>query len=371
VRVAQAEFAAATPQHGGRAVRTSLPDVGDAAPRGAARPDPAPGRNHAPRSALVTGAAGFIGSHLARALAGSGWIVTALDRAASPPSLSEAHIRYLQGDIRDGGSLRSALEGVTVVFHLASAHLERGAPDHWYASVNVDGVEALMRAAADAGVRRVVHTSTVGIYGHVAAPPAGEDGPFSPTNRYERTKLAGEEAALRVGREVGLSPVILRPGWVYGPGCPRTAKLLRTIHRGRFFYVGRGANRRHPLYIGDMVEAFLRAADAPLEAEGRAFLAVGPRPVSTRELVETCARLQGVPAPGRSVPRPLVWSGALVLETAFRVLGMEPPISRRSLVFFDHDQAFDGGAARDVLGFHPRVELEEGLRLTLDAGETG
>lgn len=317
------------------------------------------------RTALVTGAAGFIGIHLTRALVARRWSVVAVDQSPPPPEFEGNGVRYHQLDVRDGPALRKVLDGVDTVFHLASAHLQKGAPSGWYESVNVGGVETLVRACAAAGARRLVHTSTVGIYGHVESLPAREESPTRPTNEYERTKRAGEAAAMRVGGEVGLQPVILRPGWVYGPGCPRTEKLLRTIRRGRFFYVGRGANHRHPLYVSDMIQAFLLAAEAPAVVEGRPFLVVGPRAVTTRELVETCARVQGVSPPRWSLPRPLVWAGALGMEMAFRALAKEPPISRRSLAFFDHDNAFDGTAARDDLGFQPRMDLEEGLRETL------
>jgi len=342
--------------HGGTGVEPVRHSVGS-------RTDPGEGG----KVALVTGAAGFIGRHLTLRLATVGWSVRALDLASRPGWVDEAGVEYHQLDVREDDALERVLKGVAVVFHLASAHLEVRAPAEWYRSVNVSAVEGLVRASARAGVQRMVHTSTVGIYGHVESPPANEQSPVSPTNPYERTKLEGEEAATRVAAERGLDLVILRPGWVYGPGCPRTAKLLRAVSRRRFFYAGDGSNLRHPIFISDTLEGFLAAAAAPEDAMGRPYLIVGPRPVTVRELVETCARVQDVPPPGWVLPKPMVQAGLWTVEMGFRAMGREPPVSRRSLAFFENDNAFDGARAEAELGFRPVVDLEEGLRTTVEA----
>ena len=218
-------------------------------------------------------------------------------------------------------------------------------------------------------MRRLVHTSSVGIYGHVEDPPANEDAPKHPQTPYERTKLAGEEAVLRCAREAGLDVVVLRPAWVYGPGCPRTAKLLRSLRKRRFFYVGAGANLRHPLFIDDMVDAYLCAAAAPAEVAGRSYVIAGPRSMTLREMVETFARASGVMAPRLRLPRGVSRGLALAAEVAFRIAGREPPFSRRSLAFFENDNAFDTSAAERDLGFRAKVDLEEGLQRTLVLSE--
>jgi dihydroflavonol-4-reductase len=95
-------------------------------------------------------------------------------------------------------------------------------------------------------VRRFVHCSTVGVYGPLESLPADETTPPMPDIAYERSKLEGEAAIRSVAEEAGLEAVILRPTWVYGPLCPRTQKLIRTVARKRFFFRGDGSNRRHP-----------------------------------------------------------------------------------------------------------------------------
>lgn len=329
-------------------MRTSSPEPGD---RGGV--------------AVVTGAAGFIGRHLTRRLVAEGWTVRAVDLHAFAGDAAELGSSLHEMDIRDPAALEAVLEGAETVFHLASAHLQVGAPRGWYESVNVDAAAALVTACSRAGVRQLVHTSSVGIYGHVEHPPADEDSPKRPANEYERTKLQGETIVIQKARELEVDLVVLRPGWVYGPGCPRTAKLLDTVRRGRFLYVGDGSNLRHPIYVADAVQAFLLAARAPEHARGRPYLVVGPRAVTVRELVECCAAALGVATPSLRLPRALVSPMAWIAEVGFGMLRREPPLSRRSLAFFDNDNSFDGRAAEEHLGFRPTIDLPRGLQDTV------
>lgn len=290
-----------------------------------------------------------------------------MDVRPPPARVEGSGIEYHQGDVRDADLLGRLMAGVDVVHHLASVHLEVHAGEEAFRSVNVEAVRSLVRLAAEAGVRRFVHTSSVGIYGHVRRPPAAEDAPRSPTTAYERTKLAGEEAALEEAAAVGQDLVVVRPAWVYGPGCPRTGKLLRAIGKGRFFYVGSGQNLRHPVYIDDMVEAYRRIADAGPDVAGKAYIIAGPRWVTLRELATACAGALGVSPPRLSIPAPAFHVLALAAEAGSGLVGREPPFSRRSAAFFQNDNAFDTAAARADLGFSPAVDLAEGLQRSLTA----
>jgi nucleoside-diphosphate-sugar epimerase len=319
------------------------------------------------REALVTGACGFIGRHLVRRLDDDGWRVTAVDLQARADDLQSENVSYRSCDIRDTATLESLLPRGGTVFHLASVHLDVGVDEAIFEAVNVRAASDLVDACQRAGVARLVHTSSVGIYGDVERVPATEASPKQPQTPYERTKLAGERAVLARASELGVDVVAVRPAWVYGPGCPRTTKLIDALRRGRFFYVGNGKNLRHPLYIDEMVDAFLLAERAPSNVAGNAYLIAGPRYMTLREMVDTFARALGLRSPRLRIPRPVGWCLGLTAETVFRTVGKEPPFSRRSLAFFENDNGFDIHAAREDLGFDPRVDLEEGLRLTLEA----
>ena len=312
-------------------------------------------------AALVTGAGGFIGAHLIRYLAGRGWAVRAID--VHPASgVLDGNIEYRVGDIRDGSILSEAVEGVDYVFNLASVHLDVHAHFEQFQAVNVDALERVVELSAGARVRRLIQVSSVGVYGHVAAPPAKEDAPLRPENDYELTKAAGEEVARRAASRFGVDLVIVRPSWVYGAGCPRTAKLLRSLRKGRFFYLGRGDNLRHPLYIDDFLQGIEQAALAPAGIAGGTFNLAGPRWMTVREMVSQFASASGVRPPTLHAPR---WIGMMLgwaAEQVSAVTGAEPPISRRTLAFFENDNAFDISAARGAFGFDPRTELPGGVR---------
>jgi dihydroflavonol-4-reductase len=316
---------------------------------------------------LVTGAVGFVGAHLVRALA-TDRAVHAVDVRPAPSGLLPDGVRFTAADVRDASSFGPVLAGVDTVYHLASAHLQVNQSEAGYRAVNVRAAAALVHACAAAGVRRFVHTSTVGVYGHVVAPPADESTPPAPGNAYERTKLEGEAAVRDAAATARIELIVVRPAWVYGPGCPRMAKLLRSVRKKSFVYVGSGTNLRHPIYISDAIDALMLAGAADAAYAGQHYVVAGPRPVTLRELVDTCARQLGVAAPKRRLPRPIALAAAGAAELAFRVARREPPFSRRSLLFFENDNAFDTTAARRDLGFDPRIELDEGLRRTIDEG---
>lgn len=318
----------------------------------------------------VTGAAGFIGGHLVRRLSTVGHAVRALDTHAPTGALRELpNVTWTTADLRDAGAVRSLVEDADLVFHLASVHLEVGASETAFIEVNVDATRSLVRACRDGGVRRLIHTSSVGIYGHVANPPATEGSPKKPETPYERSKLAGELAVLEEADKSGPGTVVLRPAWVYGPGCPRTAKLFRALRKRRFFYVGDGRNLRHPLYVDDLLDAYLLAADAADACVGRPYIIAGPRAMPLREMVDTFASVAGAPAPRLRLPRTAVVPLAFGAELAFRFLDRNPPISRRTLAFFENDNSFDTSAAERDLGFQAHVDLEEGVRRTVRVTE--
>jgi dihydroflavonol-4-reductase len=316
------------------------------------------------RRVLVTGAAGFVGSHFAPYLAGRGFEVRAVDvhPPARPPG---GGVDFRVQDIREPRSLATALEGVDTVFNLASVHLDVHATAAQFESVNVKALEQLIELSAAARVRRVVQVSSVGVYGHVAHPPATEDAPLHPENDYERTKAAGERAARAAALRTGLDLVIVRPSWVYGVGCPRTAKLIASLRKRRFFFIGRGNNLRHPVYIDDFLSGLELAARAGREVAGRTFNMAGPRWMTVEEMVAEFARALRVPPPALHAPRWLGLAAGWTAERMSAVVGAEPPISRRTLAFFENDNAFDIRAARRSLGFEPRTDLPGGARAVI------
>jgi dihydroflavonol-4-reductase len=314
---------------------------------------------------LITGGGGFIGSHLVEKQLGHGHQVRTVDRNLSRLAHLAGHPRLemLSADITSPELPALLARGVDVVYHLAAAHLQRGLPESHYVAVNVAATERLLTAARSAGVGRVVHCSSVGVYGPLAHVPADEGTPCHPVHAYGRTKLAGERAALRIGQQTGLSVVVARPAWVYGPGCPRTRKLFQAVRRRRFVLVGDGRTLRQPLHVADAVQGLELCAESA-GVEQQVYLLAGSVRVTIAELASLIARAVGVPTPRWRVPARPVCTAVTLVERIWSMTGREPPLSRRSLEFFLEDNAYDTSKAERDLGFVPRTELVNGLTET-------
>lgn len=315
---------------------------------------------------LVTGAGGFIGSHLTTDLVRQGHSVVALDLHLDRLSqlATGGSVNLWEGDVADPETQKRAVAGADTVFHLAAAHLGATVPEREFWRVNVDGVRTLVDAAREAGVRRFVHCSSVGVYGHVEHPPADEDSPCAPDLAYETTKLEGERIVLEAVRQHGFPAVVLRPVWVYGPGCPRTEKLFRAVKKGRFIVGGRGSGLRHCVYIKDMIRAFRLASESET-AIGQVIIVGDAKAVTVRQLVDLIAELTDAKPP-RSIPLPVLHAIGLLAELAYKPLGKEPPISRRTAKFFTANTSFSIARARKLLGYEPQYDLKTGLLETYE-----
>jgi len=316
-------------------------------------------------TALVTGAAGFTGGHLADALVGRGWRVRALVRQEDQAeTLAARGIGPLVGELQDPAALERATDGVDIVFHIAAAYRQAGIPDETYRAVNATAVGTLVERAARNRVRRVVHCSTVGVHGDVEGPPANEDAPLKPGDIYQVTKLEGERVARAAGERAGVDVVIVRPTGIYGPGDRRLLKLFRGVARRRFPMLGAGRIYYHLTYIDDLVEGFILCG-THAAASGRTYILAGAEVTTLQKLVELVAQEAGVRPPRWHLPVWPVWVAGAVCEAVCVPLGIEPPLYRRRVDFYTKSRAFDISRARHELGYAPQVTLRDGIQRTL------
>jgi dihydroflavonol-4-reductase len=315
--------------------------------------------------ALVTGATGFTGGHVARELRRRGHRVRALVRPGSDVSSLAGHdIELCSGQLVSASDVRRAMEGVEIVYHIAAAYREAKHPDSYYFDVNVGGTKNILDAARAEGVHRVVHCSTAGVHGEVTTVPADECAPLSPGDVYQDSKLEGEQVALaEFGR--GLPGVVFRPVGIYGPGDTRFLKLFRTIDSGRFRMFGSGEVLYHLTYIDDLVDGIILCGEVP-DALGQVFLLAGPGYTTLNELVARVAEALDRPMPRGRLPLWPLLTAATLCEAACRPLGIDPPLHRRRCDFFVKDRAFTSAKAREILGYEPKVDLAAGLRRTAD-----
>jgi nucleoside-diphosphate-sugar epimerase len=314
---------------------------------------------------LVTGGSGFTGSHLARDLRARGYDVRALVRDASRgDELRAAGVELATGDLRDASTIRRAAAGVDVIYNIAALYRQAGLSDSTYHEVNAAAVGAVIEAAADAHVRRVVHCSTVGVHGDVEHPPANEDAPLRPGDIYQLTKIEGERVARDAASRTGVEVVIARPTGIYGPGDRRLLKLFRGIARRRFVILGSGEIYYHLTYIDDLVEGFRLCGEVPA-AVGRTYILAGGEVSTLNELAALIAEEAGVAPPRLHLPVWPFWLAGAACEAICAPLKIEPPLYRRRVDFFTKSRAFDISRARTELGYDPKIGLREGIRRTL------
>jgi 2-alkyl-3-oxoalkanoate reductase len=314
---------------------------------------------------LVTGGTGFTGKALVRRLLDEGHAVVALDykEGLKTDELRRWGAEVVIGSVTDPEAVKRCMQGVEIVHHLAAAFRELNVPESHYHEVNVNGTRNVLEAAHDQGVVKFVYCSTCGVHGNVDHPPANEDAPIQPADYYQQTKYEAEPVVLEYVRR-GLDATILRPAAIYGPGDPeRFFLIFRRVASGRFPMFGDGKTFYHPLYIDNLIDACMAAAD-PTRGTGEAYLIADEDYVEIERLVRAVADALGVDVRIPHFPvMPLVVAGH-VCEFVCRPFGVQPPIFPRRVDWYRQNRAFDITKAKRDLGYTPRVGLEEGLRRT-------
>jgi dihydroflavonol-4-reductase len=316
--------------------------------------------------ALVTGATGKVGHSIARALLERGDEVHVLvrnpGRASSqlPPG-----VQAIRGDVTEPATVEQAAAGCELVFNAM------GLPEQWFADpdiferVNARGTETVVRAAAAAGARRVVHTSTIDVFHAEPGTPFDESqvADYPKGTAYERSKQHAERLALAAAAEAGVELVIVNPAAVYGPGPAGSASvelgLLRPVVEGRRAAVPLLPPGGLPMvYSTGLATGQLLAAARGVPGE-RYILCDGQ--MSFRELAETAVRLAGRGRVPPVMPVPLAKALAAAGEIASRAIRKPPLLPKGQLHFFLWDARPQSGKAQRELGWVP-TPLEEGLR---------
>jgi nucleoside-diphosphate-sugar epimerase len=310
--------------------------------------------------AFVTGASGFIGSHLAQELVRRGYEVQALVRPTSNLRwLEGTGLALVAGDLQDQPSLLEAVTGSDVVFHLAAVIHTSSWERH--RAVNIEGTENLLAACLEAAPRlqRFVFVSSISASGpSLKGRPKTEEDPCRPISAYGRSKLEAEEIVRRYGAKFPV--VILRPPNVLGAREREVQDILRALRYRLKPLLGKKEKQTSFIMVEDLVEAILLCAEKK-EAAGRIYQVTDGQAHSWREPLDILSRLLG----RRCLPLPyaLLYILAGSAEIAFKLLGQRPPVRRSALrSIHDHYWIFDSSKIERELGFHPRLTLEEGLR---------
>ena len=316
---------------------------------------------------LVTGGTGFTGKALVRRLIDLGHDVVALDykEGLKTQELRDWGAEVILGSVTDKEVVRRAMQGVELVHHVAAAFREMNVPDTYYYDVNVNGTRNVLEAAAAQGVRKVIYCSTCGVHGNIDHPPGGEDAPIQPADYYQRTKYEAEPV-VRSFFERGLKTVILRPAAIYGPGDPeRFFLIFKRVAKGTFPMFGSGKTYYHPLYIDNLIDAFVLAMQEG-KGEGEAYLIADEQYLEIEDLVRRVGKALNVDV---KIPHYPVWpvvAAGHVCEKICRPFGVNPPLFPRRVDWYRQNRAFKIDKAKRDLGYAPKVGIDEGLRRTAE-----
>jgi len=267
------------------------------------------------------------------------------------------------GSITDRDSVAAAIGKPEVVFHLAAAFRETGASDALYKSVNVDGTRITVEESIRVGARKIVYCSTQGVHGHIDHPPGDENSPIAPADYYQQTKYEGE-LVLEEFADANIEFTTLRPTAIYGPGDPeRFVMIYRRAKKGFFPIFGTGQAFYHPVYIDNLVDAFVLSMEQGKGA-GEAYIIGDEQYFSIRALVHLVAKSIDAEVSMPTLPiMPLIIAGH-VCEKICKPFGINPPIFPRRVDWFRQMRAFRIDKAKRDLGYEPSIGIEEGLRRT-------
>ncbi len=298
---------------------------------------------------LVTGGAGFLGAALANRLVQENHAVRVIDDlSAGDPARLDSRVSFARGDVADVPKLWTLLQDVDCVYHLAARVLvpESVLYPREYNAVNVGGTVAVMEAIRDAGVKRVVLTSSGAVYGEQKHQPVREDMTPHPDSPYAVSKLAAEHYVRTIGRLWGIETVIVRVFNAYGPGqalppahAPVIPQFLRqALGGGSLVLFGDGRQTRDFVYVDDVINALVAAATAR-RVDGEVINVGSGQETSIHDLTMMISRITGRP-----------------VETLYSS-AQTGGVARLCA---------DISKARRLLQYMPKINLETGLRLTLE-----
>lgn len=311
--------------------------------------------------ALVTGANGFTGSHLVKALQKRGDAVVGLVRKSSNLNrLADCPINLIYGDITDRAALTQAMGGVDVVFHTA-AYVELGLVNAVEMQrVNVEGTRAVLDVAQSAGISKLVYCSTIGIFGDTQGKIIDET--FKRTQKdfssaYDRTKYEAQQLVDQAAAK-GFPVTSVLPSGIFGLDDPHFMPVLNTFLKGRLKIWAGGQRITGIVHVDDLAEAMLLAADQG-QPGGYYILSAGD--LSTRKMFEIFSQETGIAAP-INAPESLVRVVGALLDIVGRTLSWQPPIDRERVHYlYDRCVRVDASKARQELGWNPR-SVEDTLK---------
>jgi len=316
---------------------------------------------------FVTGSTGFIGKYLVRALLGKNREVRCLVRRESAiEEFKKAGAEIVVGDLLDKDSLKKAVQGIHVMYHLAGEVYTKRCGDFF--TTNVLGTKNLLDASLSGTVEKIIHLSSIAAVG--PNPDRNtlltEETPCNPITTYGKSKYEGEQAALAYFHTFGLPVVCIRPPTVYGPGQPEILdSFFKNVYRQRILVAGAGTCLRSLCYIDNVIHGLMLAEENE-KAKGKIFFIADEKVYTFNEILRTIAREEGVEFSEKHIG---AWAGELSLAT-FQLLERVLKVSLMPLYAMGTmviNLGCDIAKAKNELGYYPHINLQEGVRRTIQS----
>jgi dihydroflavonol-4-reductase len=316
---------------------------------------------------LITGATGFIGPHLIKKLAHEGHTCRCLVRPGSEGKILQIPgVQIISGDITRPESLAGIADKMDCLLHLGTlGHTSNFAvTESMFETINVHGTINIMNEALRAGIKKIIHCSTVAAMGICNEIPSTENTKCNPHHPYGRSKLKAESEVKRMVVENGLPAAIVRFSMVYGPGDPRDIlKLTRMAKKGIFPKIGNKPKLTPLIHVKDAVEGLLLAAEKG--RAGEIYLITNNQSEPFDRIREIIRDTLGIKWPNFYVPEFAALTLASLVEKMYTIFGKSPPVTRKNIESTLADRVFSTEKARKELGFKPAVDPVEGLRETV------
>lgn len=322
---------------------------------------------------VITGITGFLGGHLAEAFLQHGHHVTGIVRPQTrAPHLQTLGVTLATATLDDLPALRAACQGADIVIHAAAKVHTHG---FWrdFAHTNISGTRHVLQAATEAGVKRLVQVSTVGVYGFPQGtdnPPfheANDYGRIFRWNYYSRSKIQAEQLVRAAHQSGRITTTIIRPTWVYGARDSTTIERLATALRThRFRWIGDGHNRLSLIYVTDVANAVVLAAATPQSAGQTYNIADDKTSPTQREFITRLCELLELPLPTNHIAYRTAYNigfpgECLAHLTRYRIC---PPLTRLTALLFGGTRRFSSEKIRTTLGWQPHITFDQGIQQT-------
>ena len=320
---------------------------------------------------LVTGATGFIGSHLVERLLKDGVGLDDLRLLVVPgvslTNLPRRKFEIIWGDIRDKKAVKKAVNEVETIYHLAAKTVFEGETYKDFKGVNVDGTRNLLEAARNQAIQKFVFFSSISVYGLPAycgeRINCDETWPKKPAEDYGKSKLEAEKLLIKAHKNWNIPYVIIRPTTVYGPRDHQgILELYRAIKGHYFFRIGDGNSKMDYVFVKDLVKGARQAQLSKYTADD--FILGADKPVTLKEIVNCIAKSIDEKIPNISVPKNIALPVSYVVEFAGNALGIRPPLFPERVKIMTTNCFFNSGKAKKHLLYKPSTSFEKGAMVT-------